>query len=984
MSLAWIVILPFVGSLCAAFLPSNARNAEAWLAGLVALACIFLAGQHYPEVAAGTVVRQVLPWAPALGLEFNLRMDGYAWLFAMLIAVMGALVVLYARYYLSPQDPAPRFFSFFLAFMGSMLGVVLSGNLIQLVLFWELTSLSSFMLIAYWHHRIDARRGARMALTVTAGGGLCLLAGVLVLGQIVGSYDLDVVLAAGEQVRAHDWYLVALVLIALGALTKSAQFPFQFWLPHAMAAPTPVSAYLHSATMVKAGVFLLVRLWPVLAGTEAWFWIIGGAGVCSLVLGAYAATFQQDMKGVLAYSTISHLGLITLLLGLNSELALIAAIFHIMNHATFKASLFMAAGMVDHESGTRDLTRLSGLYRMMPITATLAVVAAASMAGVPLLNGFISKEMFFAETVFVSGNAVIRYGLPLVAVVYGVFSVAYSLRFILQVFFGPPPHDLPRMPHEPPGWMLVPSALLVMVCLVVGILPSLTVGPFLDTAAVAVLGAGMPSYSLTVWHGLSLPLMMSLMAMAGGAVLYLMLGKYQQRAPGVVPLIYPVNGKRLFEFVLDNATRVAGALTRALTSERLQTQSLLLIMIVFAAALLPSWRAGLPDGDMAASVIDPVFALLWVIGGACALGAASQAKYHRLAALALAGAAGLITSVTFAWLSAPDLALTQLAVEVVTVVLILLGLRWLPPRFRADDEKTPLKERVRARSRRLRDLLLAAVVGVGMTALTYAVLTRRPGAGIAPFFVENALTLGGGANVINVILVDFRAFDTFGEITVLGIVALTVYALLRRFRPAAESIGLTSQQRDQDGSHGRAEPDPHAILPPAPLRLPAVLVRLLLPVALVVSVFFLLRGHDAPGGGFVGGLVMATAVILQYLAGGTVWAESRTRIHPQYWIGLGLLCAAGAGTLAWLARRPFLSARTWDVALPGLGALHLPSVLLFDLGVYLLVIGATVLILVALAHQSLRSHRQQAAVQSVPAPAVARVAQQNLPTEIET
>ena len=308
-------------------------------------------------------------------------MDGYAWLFSLIVSGMGALVVLYARYYMSPEDPVPRFFSFFQAFMAAMLGVVLSGNLIQLVMFWEMTSLASFMLIAYWHHRLDARRGARMALTVTGAGGLCLLAGVLILGHIVGSYDMDRVLAAGDLVRADPWYPAVLALVALGALTKSAQFPFQFWLPNAMAAPTPVSAYLHSATMVKAGVFLLARFWPVLAGTDAWFWIIGGAGLITLVLGAYAAIFQQDMKGVLAYSTISHLGLITLLLGLNSSLALVAAIFHMVNHATFKASLFMAAGIVDHETGTRDLGRLSGLYKAMPITATLAMVAAASMAG---------------------------------------------------------------------------------------------------------------------------------------------------------------------------------------------------------------------------------------------------------------------------------------------------------------------------------------------------------------------------------------------------------------------------------------------------------------------------------------------------------------------------------------------------------------------------------------------------------------------------
>eukprot|EP01036_Dinobryon_divergens_P049480 gene49480-66290_t len=315
----------------------------------------------------------------------------------MLVTSIGLLVILYARYYMGKDDPIPRFFSFLLAFMGAMAGVVLSGNIIQIAFFWELTSLFSFLLIGYWHHRKDARRGARMALTVTGTGGLAMLAGMLVLGHIVGSYDLDHVLAAGRLIQNHPLYLTALVLILLGALTKSAQFPFHFWLPHAMAAPTPVSAYLHSATMVKAGVFLMARLWPALSGTEEWFWLVGGAGLATLLVGGYAAMFQNDLKGLLAYSTISHLGLITLLLGLNSPLAAVAAVFHIMNHATFKASLFMAAGIIDHETGTRDMQRLSGLYRYMPATATLAMVASAAMAGVPLLNGFLSKEMFFAE-----------------------------------------------------------------------------------------------------------------------------------------------------------------------------------------------------------------------------------------------------------------------------------------------------------------------------------------------------------------------------------------------------------------------------------------------------------------------------------------------------------------------------------------------------------------------------------------------------------
>ncbi|HWL27771.1 MAG TPA: proton-conducting transporter membrane subunit, partial [Burkholderiaceae bacterium] len=587
MLLVSILALPFAGSIVAALLPENARKLEAWLAGLVAVVCAILVFLHLPDVMDGRVIKTVIPWIPGQGVDFTLRMDGYSWLFATIITTMGALVVLYARYYLSPQDPVPRFFAFFQAFMGSMLGVVLAGNLIQLVIFWELTSLSSFMLIAYWHHRLDARRGARMSLTITGAGGLCLLAGMLMMGHVVGSYDLDVVLASGDVIRNHPWYTTMLVLVALGALTKSAQFPFHVWLPNAMAAPTPVSAYLHSATMVKAGVFLLARLWPVMAGTDEWTWIIGGAGLISLTLGAYAATFQLDMKGVLAYSTISHLGLITLLLGMNSRLALVAAVFHMINHATFKASLFMAAGIVDHETGTRDLTRLSGLYRSMPITATLAVVAAASMAGVPLLNGFLSKEMFFAETVFISDQPLVRIGLPAVAVVASAFSVAYSLRFITQVFFGPPPVDLPRAPHEPPLRMLIPSAILVLACLVVGIIPGFTIGPFLKNATMSILGTATPQYDLRVWHGFNLPLAMSFLALLGGIFLLWMLRHRHRTQPGKAPLIYRFDGRRSFEALMEFVDAASAVMLDWLRSARLQPQLLLIVLATFIVAALP-------------------------------------------------------------------------------------------------------------------------------------------------------------------------------------------------------------------------------------------------------------------------------------------------------------------------------------------------------------------------------------------------------------
>ncbi|MGH7210392.1 MAG: proton-conducting transporter membrane subunit, partial [Acetobacteraceae bacterium] len=550
---------------------------------------------------------------------------------------------------------------------------MLSGNLIQLVFFWELTSLFSFVLVGYWHDNASAREGARTAFIVTGTGGLCLLAGVLILGHIVGSYDLDDVLSSGALIRASALYQPALALILLGAFTKSAQFPFQFWLPQAMAAPTPVSAYLHSATLVKAGVFLLARLWPALAGTDALFWTVSSVGLVTLLLGAYLAIFQHDLKGLLAYSTISNLGLITLLLGLDSPLALVAAIFHIINHATFKASLFMAAGIIDHASGTRDLRRLSGLWPFMPITATLAIVAAAAMAGVPLLNGFLSKEMFFAETVTEHVTSILDDALPYAATLAGIFTVTYSVRFIHDVFFGPQPINLPRTPHEPPRWMRFPVEVLVLVCLVVGLIPAVTVGPFLASAVRAVLGEATPHYSLAIWHGLTLPLLMSVVALSGGTSFYLLLhgvGLTRITAP---PLFGHVNGGRIFARVLVVLSAgIARPLTELLSTRRLQPQLRLLVCAAAIAAAWPFWRLGAGKWRAPPLGFDPAFALLWVVGIACAIGAAHQAKHHRLAALMLLSGAGLVTVASFVWLSAPDLALTQLLVETVTLVLLLL------------------------------------------------------------------------------------------------------------------------------------------------------------------------------------------------------------------------------------------------------------------------------------------------------------------------
>jgi multicomponent K+:H+ antiporter subunit A len=963
MSLFLILAVPFFGCAVAALLPANARNAASAWSALVALATFVQVLLLFDDMQHGAVARQSLPWMSAAGLDFVVRIDGFAWMFAMLVSGIGFLVAVYARYYMSPADPVPRFFAFFLAFMGSMLGIVVSGNLVQLVFFWELTSLFSFLLIGYWHHRLDARRGARMALLVTGAGGLCLLAGVLLLGRITGSYDLDVVLGAGESIRQHTLYPVALALVLLAALTKSAQFPFHFWLPHAMAAPTPVSAYLHSATMVNAGVFLLARLWAVLSGTEPWFWIVGGVGLLTLVLGAYIAMFQRDLKGLLAYSTVSHLGLITLLLGLGSPLAAVAAVFHMMNHATFKASLFMAAGVIDHETGTRDIDRLSGLYRAMPITGTLLLVASAAMAGVPLLNGFLSKEMFFAETVEISSKPWVEWGLPLAATIAGMFAVVYALRFSVDVLFGSPTTALPRKPEEPVRWMRVPIELLVLACIVVGIFPDWSIGDVLAAAARPVVGGTLPPYSLAVWHGFTTPLAMSAVAMSGGVFLYLGLRKAFRR--GVLrrpPLTDRFGGKRLFERSLAATNRMAGAVMRVASTRRLQPQMFLIIAIAVLAAAASLWEGGITWGDRPRIPATPAFAVLWTIGMACAVGAASQATFHRLASLTMLAGAGLVTCLTFAWFSAPDLALTQLVVEAVTTVLFLLGLRWLPKRVDGDDRRTAL----RSRARRARDLVLALASGAGLAALSYGLLTRPAPQSISPFFLSRALPEGGGTNVINVMLVDFRSFDTLGEITVLGVVALTVYALLRRFRPPREALSLPSQQRALPPELPTDLVNPLAATDAAfgYLMVPAVLTRLLLPIAGIVAAYLFMRGHNEPGGGFVAGLVVAIAFIMQYLAAGAAWVEAHMRLNPARWIAMGLLFAkmTGAGAIAF--GYPFLTTHTAHVVLPVLGEVHVPTALFFDTGVFATVVGATLLILIALGHQSVRAGRKPVAAKT--------------------
>ncbi|MBK8973997.1 MAG: monovalent cation/H+ antiporter subunit A [Hahellaceae bacterium] len=923
-ALLWIVVLPLLGTLVPLVAQRWGKTACAVATAILPATALLLVLQFHADVVAQTPLTASWHWIPSLGLNLSFHLDGLGFLFALLILGIGLLVILYARYYLSDEDPMGRFYAYLILFMTAMLGVVLSNNLIQLWMFWELTSVSSFLLISFWSHRSDARRGARMALAITGAGGLALLAGLLLIGQVVGSFDLQTVLASGALVRAHDAYPVILGLILLGAFTKSAQFPFHFWLPHAMAAPTPVSAYLHSATMVKAGIFLLARFFPVLAGTEMWFLVVGLTGLATLLLGAYTALFKHDLKGLLAYSTISHLGLITLLLGMHSELAAVAAVFHIINHAVFKASLFMAAGIIDHESGTRDMRKLNGLWNYMPHTATLAMVASASMAGIPLFNGFLSKEMFFAETLHPGALGSLSWMIPVFATVGAALSVAYSVRFIHDVFFNGEPIDLPKTPHEPPRYMKVPVEILVALCILVGIFPEFMVGELLAAASQSVIRTELPEYGLSIWHGFNLPLMMSLAAVIGGAFIYYHRGTlFQLQAQ------FPERDmKAEFEKGVVALLGVAHRIMAWIDNGSLQRYSLLLVLaaIVMLAAPLTGLVRAL--GDKSLMPVDPFAA---IAGFLLCVSALATVVLHRqrLVALLMLSVAGLIVSMAFSYFSAPDLALTQLTVEVVTIVLLLLALFFLP-------QSTPKETDPR---RIARDLGLAAIAGGIIGTLSYALMTRSLDS-IADYFVANSKTGGGGTNVVNVILVDFRGFDTLGEITVLGIAALGIFGLISRmplYLPARDAFG------------NRWSNDVH------PMML-GMVSRWLLPMALLVSVFIFLRGHNQPGGGFIAGLITAIAILQQYIANGVEWVRGRLRIHYAAMIGTGLGIALFSGVGSWFFGRPFLT--TWFdyFSWPVVGKFELASAMVFDLGVYLTVIGATLMILANLGELSTR-HR---------------------------
>ena len=912
MILLWIALLPLLGMVVPALLGRQNRVLSTRITAIAPALALLLTLTQVPALLDGETLRFSASWVPELGLDLALRLDGLTLLFNLLILGIGLLILLYAHFYLSPDEPFDRFYAYLMLFMASMVGIAMSDNLILLWLFWELTSISSFLLIGYWSHQSDARKGARMALTVTGAGGLALLAGLLLLGNMVGSFDMNVVLASSDTILADPRYPFMLVLVLLGAFTKSAQFPFQFWLPHAMSAPTPVSAYLHSATMVKAGIFLMARLHPAIAGSELWSIIVPLIGTITLLYGAWFALFKTDLKGILAFSTVSHLGLITVLLGIGSPMALLAALFHILNHATFKASLFMSSGIIDHEAGTRELKKLGGLRKAMPVTALLTTLAAASMAGVPLLNGFISKEMFFTETLATPVLGGLSWLLPALATLGGILSVAYSLRLVYAVFFKTAQKTPPKSPHEPPHLMRLPMEILVGLCVLIGLLPSFMVSGLLSLALKAVLGEPF-EFHLAIWHGINLPLMMSLAALTLGVVMYWRHADLRQLTKSFAS----VDARCVFERTIISTNQSAAWLINKIEGHSLQRYMGLLFLSALVMGVIGLAPVSPLTGALGNQPIDAVVLLgaaMLVFGGI----ATAATHRYRLISLLMLSVVGLFVALTFARFSAPDLALTQLSVEVVTMILLMLALFFLPQK--TPPESSPL--------RNVRDILLASALGMVIASLNYAVLTSG-NTSISDFFLANSKPGGGGYNVVNVILVDFRGFDTLGEITVLALAGLAIFKLLNRLR-------LFMPHSDGEGRVW------------SPDRYPAILTSIsmaLLPLALLVSAFIFLRGHNLPGGGFIAGLVTAVALILIYMARGVEWAQERLDFPFQPVAVAGVAIATLTGLGSWVFGYPFLTSTFGYFTLPLVGTFELASAMLFDLGVYLAVVGATLMIL---------------------------------------
>ncbi|OZT77021.1 Na+/H+ antiporter subunit A [Salinicoccus roseus] len=736
-----------------------------------------------PRVSNNQLIYESLAVMPRIGMNFDVYIDGLGLLFAILISGIGALVVLYSIGYLSHREDLGSFYVYLLMFMSAMLGVVLNDNVLMLYLFWELTSISSFLLIAFWFMKERSLYGAQKSMLITMGGGFLMLGGFILLYIMTGTFSIREMLNQVSAIQESPLAPLAVVLILFGAFTKSAQFPFYIWLPDAMEAPTPVSAYLHSATMVKAGIYLVARLTPLFAFSELWVWIILLGGLITMAWASFNAIRKDDLKAVLAFSTVSQLGLIMSLLGLGAlsvvtganeeyfSIAVVAAVFHLINHATFKGALFMVTGIVDHEAGTRSLKKLGGLLTVMPVSFTLTLITALSMAGLPPFNGFLSKELFLEAMIHVgdanfSALADVAFIFPLLAIVGSIFTFIYSILLIYGVFFGKRTYDTPKEPHEAPALMLISPAILTVLVLVFGFFPNVLSGTIIDPAAMSIMASDTPLEThLYMWHGFANPaLWATVFIVITGTLLFYFRDKWM--------FIYDYHKDRFtLNYLYDQGLIYSRFGSRKITDSymsgfiRSYLVYIFLFFIVMGILTLLNTGIRISFDDMApVGIHEMAVVLIILVSIAVILGTKS-----RMVSIIMLGAIGFSMSLFFVFFRAADLALTQLAIETVTTALFLVCFYHLPKNSRH-------QERMRFKLTNFLVSLGVAliVIIIGLTAYSNRLFDR-----ISEFHIENVYELAAGGNMVNVILVDFRGFDTLFETLVFGIAGIGIYSLMK-------------------------------------------------------------------------------------------------------------------------------------------------------------------------------------------------------------
>ena len=755
-----MIVAVLSGFVLALLAPSLYRVSARW-AGCVfsafpaVLALYFLS--HMDGVVAGEAVRVTYPWVPAMGLQLSFNLDGLGLLFALAITVVGTLIITYAGSYLKGHPSLPRFYLFILMFMASMLGVVLSDNLIALFVFWELTSVTSYFLIGFEHDKATARAAALQALLVTGTGGLALMAGVLLMGQIGGSFEISALAADNAVVQGHRLYPLVLALVFAGAFTKSAQVPFHFWLPSAMEAPTPVSAYLHSATMVKAGIYLLARFSPVLGGSDLWLYVVTGFGAVTMLVSAYQALHQTDLKKILAYSTVSVLGTLTLLIGLGSKLAIQAAMVFLVAHVLYKAALFLVAGSIDHETGTRDIRQLGGLRKTMPIICAGAAVGALSMAGLPPFFGFVGKEALYEA--LTHDNVLVT----VVGVLTSMLLFAVAWLAGIRPFSGEETHT-PKHPHDPPWTMWLGPVFLGCLSVLFGLMPALPEA-LLSAAAGSVLGEP-ASFHLALWHGFSPLLLLSLVTFALGVLVYLNRAALQKATAFALP-VARLGPSHWYALWLRFLNWSAVGQTRVLQNGYLR---LYLATIMTVTAVL-AWYTFLTEADV--GVVEMNWGDIglheWVIALVALVAAIATVRAQTfLRAVMALGVVGYSVALIFVFYGAPDLAMTQFLIETLSLILFVFVFYYMPPFKRFSTPGVIL-----------RHVAIGTAVGALFTLLVLVATSVQWHPTISTYFSENALLMGQGRNIVNVILVDFRGFDTLGEITVLAVAGIGVYSLVR-------------------------------------------------------------------------------------------------------------------------------------------------------------------------------------------------------------